>query len=56
VEYGILAGVAINIVMLLYPSARPTVQVQRAKVEKLICISIFVKSDLLFRQNLAVGF
>ncbi|XP_065341247.1 sodium-independent sulfate anion transporter-like [Cloeon dipterum] len=30
VEYGILAGVGINIVMLLYPSARPTIQVQRA--------------------------
>ncbi|KAF4519538.1 hypothetical protein B566_EDAN009441 [Ephemera danica] len=29
VEYGILAGVAINIVMLLYPSARPLVSVQK---------------------------
>ncbi|XP_059477481.1 sodium-independent sulfate anion transporter-like [Neocloeon triangulifer] len=29
VEYGILAGVAINIIMLLYPSARPTVQVNK---------------------------
>lgn len=33
VEYGILLGVGINIVFLLYPSARPTVYVDKAKVK-----------------------
>lgn len=32
VEYGILVGVAINIVFLLYPSVRPTVHVETKKV------------------------
>lgn len=32
VEYGILVGVGINIVFLLYPSARPTVYVERKVV------------------------
>ena len=32
VEYGILVGVAINIVFLLYPSARPSVHVEQNTV------------------------
>lgn len=32
VEYGILVGVAINIVFLLYPSARPSVHVEQNAV------------------------
>lgn len=33
VEYGILVGVGINIMFLLYPSARPTVHVDKVKVK-----------------------
>lgn len=36
VEYGILLGVGINIVFLLYPSARPTVYVDKSKVSFII--------------------
>lgn len=32
VEYGILSGVAINLMFLLYPSARPTVHVDKYTV------------------------
>lgn len=32
VEYGILIGVGINLLFLLYPSARPTVQVEKSMV------------------------
>lgn len=32
VEYGILVGVGINIVFLLYPSARPTIHVEKCVV------------------------
>lgn len=32
VEYGILVGVGVNIVLLLYPSARPYLHIERAKV------------------------
>lgn len=34
VEYGILLGVGINLMFLLYPSARPTVHVDRCTVSK----------------------
>ena len=32
VEYGILLGVGINLMFLLYPSARPTIHVDKCKV------------------------
>jgi sodium-independent sulfate anion transporter 11 len=32
VEYGILIGVGINLVFLLYPSARPTIHVEKSTV------------------------
>jgi len=34
VEYGILVGVAINIIFLLYPSARPSIHVEQASVSR----------------------
>lgn len=33
VELGILVGVCINIVLLLYPSARPSVHVEKSRVK-----------------------
>lgn len=48
VEYGILVGVAINIIILLYPSARPSVTVEKASVNsspkfaKLFLIAVFL--------------
>ncbi|KAK3907868.1 Sodium-independent sulfate anion transporter [Frankliniella fusca] len=41
VEYGILVGVAINIVFLLYPSARPSVHVEQSTVSNRI-INLFL--------------
>lgn len=38
VEYGILVGVAINVIFLLYPSARPNITVEK----KIVSISIFL--------------
>jgi sodium-independent sulfate anion transporter 11 len=32
VEYGILIGVGINLLFLLYPSARPTVHIEKSTV------------------------
>lgn len=43
VEFGILIGVAINIVFLLYPSARPSVHVDKAKVSGLKCTRVEFK-------------
>lgn len=43
VEYGILVGVAINIVLLLYPSARPSVRVEKSTV----IISVYKNSKKL---------
>lgn len=43
VEYGILVGVAINIVLLLYPSARPSLFVEKSVVR----IFFFQKSRLI---------
>jgi len=39
VEYGILIGVGITLVFLLYPSARPTLHVEKStvSVEYLLC-------------------
>lgn len=34
VEYGILSGVGINLMFLLYPSARPTIHVDKYTVSK----------------------
>lgn len=36
VEYGILLGVGTNLIFLLYPSARPTVHVDKCTVSKII--------------------
>lgn len=43
VEYGILVGVAINIMFLLYPSARPGIHVEKCQVElsNLILVLLF---------------
>jgi solute carrier family 26 (sodium-independent sulfate anion transporter), member 11 len=38
VEFGILAGVAVNVTMLLYPSARPTIQVEKRLVIHNLCL------------------
>ena len=38
VEYGILIGVAINIMFLLYPSARPKIHVEKCLVRKFLRI------------------
>lgn len=37
VEIGILLGVAVNIVFLLYPSARPTLHVEKDTVSFIVC-------------------
>jgi sodium-independent sulfate anion transporter 11 len=42
VEYGILTGVAINIIMLLYPSARPSVKVQKSVVSTFVGTFVFI--------------
>lgn len=43
VEYGILLGVGINLMFLLYPSARPTVHIDKCAVssKKIQCINFF---------------
>ena len=44
VEYGILLGVGINIMFLLYPSARPTVYVDQLKVN--IYVGVYFTENL----------
>jgi sodium-independent sulfate anion transporter 11 len=48
VEYGILVGVGINIMFLLYPSARPSVYVEKMKVQhwRKAMLSCFTLSSL----------
>ena len=52
VEYGILIGVTINLLFLLYPSARPTVHVEKSTVSfsrswvgKVDCESCMFRAD-----------
>lgn len=44
VEYGILVGVGVNLVFLLYPSARPTMHVEK-------CVVSINKSSTIFLQS-----
>lgn len=50
VEYGILVGVGVNIVLLLYPSARPSLHVEKNKV------SLLKKYVLVSQYECIIGF
>lgn len=48
VEYGILLGVSTNLIFLLYPSARPTVHIEKCIVSN----KIYYKLSFFFRLYL----
>lgn len=52
VEYGILVGVGVNIVLLLYPSARPYLHIEKAKVTVGLCTGSSRNSQHLETKNI----